>query len=57
MTPYSQPEEARSTPQPTIEPDAVQGPSPVHRPTTRKAPDKMDKGQHRRSKGKKDIPK
>ncbi|PNF27644.1 hypothetical protein B7P43_G15406 [Cryptotermes secundus] len=53
----SQPDEAHPTPQPTVELDAVQGPSPVHRPTTRKAPEKADKGQHRRPKGKKDIPK
>lgn len=53
----SKPDEALQSPQPTVELDAVQGPSPGHRPTTRKAPEKADKGQHRRPKGKKDIPK
>lgn len=54
---YSQPEEARPSPQPTVELATVQEPSPVHRPTTRKASEKTEKGQHRRSKGKKDVPK
>lgn len=53
----SQQDEVHPTPQPTVELDAVQGPSPVHRPATRKAPEKADKGQHQRPKGKKDIPK
>lgn len=54
---HSHSDETRPTPQPAEELDAVQGPSPAHRPTTRKAPEKTEKGQHRRPKGKKDIPK
>jgi hypothetical protein len=54
---YSQPEKAQPPPQPVAEPDIVQGPSPVHRQTIGKAPVKAEKGQHRRPKGKKDVPK
>lgn len=53
----SQPEEAHPSPQPAVELDAVQGPSPIHKPATGKASEKTERGQHRRSKGKKDVPK
>jgi len=53
----SKPEEAHPSPQPAVELDAVQGPSPIHKPATGKASEKAERGQHRRSKGKKDVPK
>ncbi|GFG38168.1 hypothetical protein Cfor_03779 [Coptotermes formosanus] len=49
--------EAHASPQPAVELDTIQGPSPVHKPATGKASEKAEKGQHRRSKGKKDVPK
>lgn len=53
----TQPEEAHPSPQLAVELDTVQGPSPIHKPATGKASEKTERGQHRRSKGKKDVPK
>ncbi|XP_069679130.1 uncharacterized protein [Periplaneta americana] len=50
-------EETRPAPQIVPEPEVTQGPSPLHKPASRKASEKQEKDKNRRSKGKKDIPK